>query len=399
MTLPLGEPLAAPLGDEERERYSRTILLPEFGEEGQRRLRSARVLLVGAGGLGAPVALGLACAGIGTLGVIDADRVDLGNLQRQFAHRLRDVGRRKTRSAARAVHALNPDVVVRTHPFRLTADNAAELFADYDIVVDGSDNFATRYLVADAAGARGIPTVWGSVLRFEGQVSVFWPGHGPGYRDLYPDANADGPTCGTAGVLGALCAQVGAIMTGEVVKLAAGVGEPLVGRVMVIDALRAQSRTFALAAAGDPGRAAGAAGADASAQYASACGAATVACSADASPHAAAAAPARPGVITASALRAELAAADGDAADGSQAPVLVDVREPHEPGGIPGAVRVPLSRLRGAEDLIPPGPLVVYCAAGVRSETAAALLTAQGRPARSLAGGLAAWEREPAATP
>ncbi|HKP07982.1 MAG TPA: ThiF family adenylyltransferase, partial [Microbacterium sp.] len=247
--MPLVAPVPA-LDDEERERYSRTVMVPEIGDEGQRRLRAARVLVIGAGGLGGPTLLGLACAGVGVLGVVDADRVDLGNLQRQFLHRVRDIGRRKTRSAARAVRALNPGVEVREHAVRLTPENAPDLFADYDVVVDGSDNFATRYLVADASAARGIPCVWGSVLRFEGQVAVFWPPHGPGYRDLYPDAPAEAPTCASAGVFGPLCALVGAQLTAEVVKLVTGVGRTLLGRVAVIDALGAEWRSIAIAGPG-----------------------------------------------------------------------------------------------------------------------------------------------------
>lgn len=362
--------MSTELDDHDLERYSRTILLPEIGRDGQRALRSARIVVVGAGGLGAPVLLALACAGVGVLGIVDSDRVDLGNLQRQFAHRLRDVGRRKTRSAARAVRALNPGVVVREHRLRLTAANAGAIFEDYDVVVDGSDNFATRYLIADAAAARGVPCVWGSVLRFEGQVSVFWPGSGPGYRDLYPEASADGPTCGTAGVFGPLCGQVGAIMAGEVVKIVTGAGDPLTGRIAVVDALRAQWRTFTLT----PGS-----GAGAPADRARNKGAAQ-------SPACAPSAPVRIETITAATLRAEIAATD------AAGPLLVDVREPGEPGGIPGAVRVPLSLLRSGTATPPPGPLVLYCAAGVRSETAAAMLAAQGRTVRTLAGGLAAWQ-------
>ncbi|MBT2500389.1 ThiF family adenylyltransferase [Agromyces sp. ISL-38] len=347
---PLVEP-GGELDDEAIERYARQLTLPGFGADAQRRLRNARVLVIGAGGLGAPALLGLASAGVGVLGIVDADRVELGNLQRQFAHRLRDVGRRKTRSASRAIRALNPGVSVREHPVRLTAANASGIFAEYDLVVDGSDNFATRHLIADTAEQLGLPSVWGSVLRFEGQLSVFWGARGVRYRDLYPDAPTDGPSCGTAGVFGPLCAIIGAQLAAEAIKLITGTGRVLLGRVAVFDALHGEWRGFALE--GERGAAAGARSI---------------------------------GIVTASALRQELAGADGG-------PILVDVRESGEPGGIAGAVRAPLSALQAGSVPALDGELVVYCARGIRSGPAAEFLRRAGHgPVRTLAGGLAAWE-------
>ena len=235
---PLVEP-GPELTREELERYARHLTLPGIGTLGQRRLRNARVLVVGAGGLGSPALQYLAAAGIGTLGIVDDDVVALSNLQRQVVHTTADVGRPKAVSAAEAVTALNPLVEVRTHPVRLDADNAVDIIGGYDLVLDGADNFATRYVVSDAAALTGTPCVWGSILRFEGQVSVFWAGHGPTYRDLYPEAPPDGevPSCAEGGVFGMLPATVGAVMVTEAVKLVTGTGEPLLGRVLLHDAL------------------------------------------------------------------------------------------------------------------------------------------------------------------
>ena len=235
---PLVEP-GPELTREELERYARHLTLPGIGTLGQRRLRNARVLVVGAGGLGSPALQYLAAAGIGTLGIVDDDVVAVSNLQRQVVHTTADVGRPKAVSAAEAVTALNPLVEVRTHPVRLDADNAVDIIGGYDLVLDGADNFATRYVVSDAAALTRTPCVWGSILRFEGQVSVFWAGHGPTYRDLYPEAPPDGevPSCAEGGVFGMLPATVGAVMVTEAVKLVTGTGEPLLGRVLLHDAL------------------------------------------------------------------------------------------------------------------------------------------------------------------
>ena len=235
---PLVEP-ADGLSTEEVERYSRHLIIPEIGAIGQRRLKNAKVLVIGAGGLGSPALLYLAAAGVGTLGIVDDDTVDLSNLQRQVIHGVADVGRPKIESARDAIAALNPLVDVRLHNVRLDASNALELFAGYDLILDGADNFATRYLVNDAAAILGKPYVWGSIFRFDGQVSVFWEQHGPTYRDLYPEAPPAGsvPSCGEGGVFGMLCAAVGSLMVTEAVKLITGVGRSLLGRVALFDAL------------------------------------------------------------------------------------------------------------------------------------------------------------------
>src|SRR6476620_4007065 len=236
-------PLVAPgpeLTVEQKARYARHILLPDSGLEGQRRLSNARVLVVGAGGLGSPALLYLAAAGVGTIGIVDDDVVDASNLQRQVVHGVADVGRPKTESAAESIAAVNPLVTVVRHDVRLTADNALELMADYDVVLDGADNFATRYLVNDACVLLGLPHVWGSIYRFDGQVSVWFAGHGPCYRCVFPEPPPPDavPSCATGGVLGVLCAAVGSVQVAEAVKLVVGRGEPLVGRLLVHDALR-----------------------------------------------------------------------------------------------------------------------------------------------------------------
>lgn len=244
---PLVEP-AASLSSQELERYSRHILIPEIGIAGQLRLKNARVLVVGAGGLGSPALLYLAAAGVGTLGIIDDDVVDVTNLQRQIIHGMADIGRSKLVSARDAVAELNPLITVVLHETQLTAENALDLFADYDLIVDGTDNFATRYLVCDAAAILGKPSVWGSIFRFDGQVSVSWQKHGATYRDLYPEAPADdsAPSCGEGGVFGMICAAIGSVMVAETIKLITGVGRTLVGRVLFFDALNASWREVAV---------------------------------------------------------------------------------------------------------------------------------------------------------
>jgi len=232
------------LSAEQLERYSRHFLLRQLGEKGQRKLLDAKVLLVGAGGLGSPVALYLAAAGIGTLGIVDADVVDRSNLQRQVLHTTDRVGMRKTESAAMTIQALNPDVQVRVYPERLTVDNVMALFQDYDVIVDGSDNFPTRYLVNDAAVLVGKPVVHGSIFQFEGQASVFKPHEGPCYRCLFPTPPPPGmvPSCSEVGVLGVLPGVIGVIQATETIKLIIGQGEPLVGRLVMYDALAMRFR-------------------------------------------------------------------------------------------------------------------------------------------------------------
>jgi len=246
---PLVEP-AGQLSRDEVARYSRHLIIPDLGVDGQKRLKNARVLVIGAGGLGAPALLYLAAAGVGTIGIVDFDIVDESNLQRQIIHGVADVGRSKTQSARDSIIAINPLVQVRLHEFRLDPGNAVELFKQYDLIVDGTDNFATRYLVNDAAVLAAKPYIWGSIYRFEGQVSVFWEnapsGRGLNYRDLYPEPPPPGmvPSCAEGGVLGIICASIASVMGTEAIKLITGIGESLLGRLMVYDALVMSYRTI-----------------------------------------------------------------------------------------------------------------------------------------------------------
>jgi sulfur-carrier protein adenylyltransferase/sulfurtransferase len=240
---PLVEPAAELTVDEVR-RYSRHLIIPDVGMAGQKRLKNAKVLAVGAGGLGSPALMYLAAAGVGTLGIVEFDTVDESNLQRQIIHGQSDIGRSKAESARDSVKEINPYVNVILHEERLDVDNVKEIFAQYDLILDGTDNFATRYLVNDAAVLLGKPYVWGSIYRFDGQASVFWAEHGPCYRCLYPEAPPPGmvPSCAEGGVLGVLCASIGSIQVTEAIKLLTGIGEPLVGRLMIYDALEMQYR-------------------------------------------------------------------------------------------------------------------------------------------------------------
>lgn len=365
--------LGPPLTDAQRARFLRHLLLPQLGEDGQRRLAHARVAVVGAGGLGSPALLYLAAAGIGRIGVVDDDLVDLTNLQRQVVHGDADVGRRKVDSARDAVLALAPDAEVVTHPVRLTPANAADVLRGYDLVLDGTDNFPTRYLVADTCAALGVPLVWGSVLGFDAQVAVFWPTgpvaddgtRPPGLRDLFPEPPADGtvPSCAQAGVLGALCGQVGAVMATEAVKLVTGTGEPLLGRVLVLDALAARWSEVPLRAVG-------------------------------ATP---VAARARPASDSVPAVDADTLAARLDAHEPGL--VLLDVREPaeHVTGTVPGSRSLPMAELltpEGRATLPRDVPIVVLCATGLRSAVAVAALRADGfADVAHLEGGLVAWQR------
>jgi molybdopterin/thiamine biosynthesis adenylyltransferase/rhodanese-related sulfurtransferase len=240
---PLVEPAAELTVDEVR-RYSRHLIIPDVGMAGQKRLKNAKVLCVGAGGLGSPALLYLAAAGVGTLGIVDFDIVDESNLQRQIIHGQSDVGRLKAESAAASVREVNPNVNVVIHNVALTTDNVMDIFSGYDLIVDGTDNFATRYMVNDAAVLLGKPYVWGSIYRFDGQASVFWAEHGPCYRCLYPEPPPPGmvPSCAEGGVLGVLCASIGSIQVNEAIKLITGIGDPLVGRLMIYDALEMKYR-------------------------------------------------------------------------------------------------------------------------------------------------------------
>src|SRR5450830_439087 len=376
---PLVEP-AEDLSPAEVERYSRHLIIPEIGALGQRRLKNAKVLVIGAGGLGSPTLLYLAAAGVGTLGIIDDDDVDLSNLQRQVIHGVADVGRPKTESARDAIAALNPLVDVQLHNVRLDAANALELFAGYDLIIDGADNFATRYLVNDAAAILGKPYVWGSIFRFDGQVSVFWEQHGPTYRDLYPEAPPAGsvPSCGEGGVFGMLCAAVGSLMVTEAVKLITGVGRSLLGRVALFDALGGSWREIKVSR--DPE----AARITELTDYEAFCG---IAPTADAGTE---------HTVTATQLATMLASRKA----GLRHFELVDVRESgeFEIVSIDGARLIPQGRILAGEawaELPQDTDIVFHCKAGTRSAAVLAAARAAGYERVShLDGGILAWVRD-----
>lgn len=373
---PLVEPGPA-LTTSQRARFHRHLILPQLGEIGQRRLCNARVLVIGAGGLGSPALLYLTAAGVGTIGIVDFDVVETSNLHRQVIHGHADVGRTKAESARDSMLAIDADVDVVLHTDRLEAGNAVALFAQYDLILDGTDNFATRYLVNDAAALAGKPYVWGSIFRFEGQIAVFWDGAPAGravnYRDLYPTPPPPGtvPSCAEGGVLGVLCAAVGSIMATEAVKLIAGLGEPLLGRVLCYDALAMTHRTIQVRK--DPA----APPITALVDYDAFCGLAPAGAAGD--------------EVTAEELR-ELLAEDG-AVD------LIDVREPMEweIARLPGARLLPMAQLRARarEGTVSDGrPIVLYCKVGARSAEALGWLRDAGlADSRHLAGGIDDWAR------
>ena len=389
MALP---PLAKPGRDLERDavaRYARHVLLPEVGMGGQRRLAASRVLVIGAGGLGSPALLYLAAAGVGTLGVVDADVVETSNLQRQVIHSDADVGRLKTESAVEAVARINPHVSVIRHDVRLDAANALEILRDYDVVLDGTDNFPTRYLVNDACVLLGKPHVWGSIYRFDGQVSVWWAEHGPCYRCVFPEPPPPGavPSCAEGGVLGVLCAAIGSVQVAETLKLLLGIGEPLVGRLLVHDALR--MTWDALTVRKDP--ACPACGDSPTVteliDYDQFCGLPTALAPGEAASDVP--------LIGAPALAAELTS--------DAAPLLVDVRGPDERSiaSIPGAVPIHLDAFRDGsafdhDELASRGQrIVIHCKVGGRSAEAVRLALAAGyADVSSLDGGVLAWVRD-----
>jgi molybdopterin/thiamine biosynthesis adenylyltransferase/rhodanese-related sulfurtransferase len=374
---PLVEP-AAELTKEEVGRYSRHLIIPDVGMIGQKRLKNAKVLVVGAGGLGSPALLYLAAAGVGTLGVIDFDVVDESNLQRQVIHGQSDVGRPKAESARDSIAEINPFVKVNLHQVHLSSDNALDIFRDYDLIVDGTDNFATRYLVNDAAVLLGKPYVWGSIFRFEGQVSVFWEEHGPQYRDLYPEPPPPGmvPSCAEGGVLGVLCASIGSIMVTEAIKLITGIGETLLGRLMVYDALEMTYRTIKIRK--DPNG-------DKITElidYEAFCGVVTDEARDAAAGH----------TITPLELKQKI--------DAHENFLLVDVREPNEFEivRIPGSVLIPKDRILSGEalaELPQDKPIVLHCKSGARSaEALAALHKAGFGDAVHVGGGVLAWANQ-----
>ncbi len=371
-----GEPRLTP---DQLRRYSRHLLLPEIGVEGQKKLRAAKVLLVGAGGLGAPAALYLAAAGVGELGLVDFDVVEASNLQRQVLFSTADIGRPKLDAARDRLTGLNPDVVVRPFPHRLTGDNALEVLRPYDVVVDGTDNFPTRYLVNDASVLLGKPNVYGSIYRFEGQASVFDARRGPCYRCLYPEPPPPGlvPSCAEGGVLGVLPGLIGTLQAIETVKLLTGAGEPLYGRLLLFDALAMRFRELRLQKNPDCVLCGPHATQHGLIDYPAFCGV-------GAEPEAPAA-----GLPTISPteLAARLAADDP--------PFVLDVREPNEweIGRIPGATLIPLGELPNRlTELTRAREVVVYCRTGGRSRRAVQLLLDLGfTRVENLEGGLHAW--------
>jgi adenylyltransferase/sulfurtransferase len=378
---PLVEP-AAELTIDEVRRYSRHLIIPDVGMTGQKRLKNAKVLVIGAGGLGSPALLYLAAAGVGTLGVVDFDVVDESNLQRQVIHGQSDVGRPKAESARDSVAEINPFVKVVLHQTHLNSENALDIFRDYDLILDGTDNFATRYLVNDAAVLLGKPYVWGSIFRFEGQVSVFWEdapdGQGLNYRDLYPEPPPPGmvPSCAEGGVLGVLCASIGSIMVTEAIKLLTGIGDPLLGRLMVYDALEMSYRTIKIRKDPESPKI------TELIDYDAFCGVVST----DAQQAAAG------NTITPLELKHKQESGEDF--------LLVDVREPHEYEivKIPGSVLIPKDKILSGEafsELPQDKPLVLHCKSGARSaEALAALHKAGFSDAVHVGGGVLAWARE-----
>ena len=379
-------PLVEPAGEltaDEVARYSRHLVIPDLGVDGQKRLKNARVLVIGAGGLGAPALLYLAAAGVGTIGIVDDDVVEESNLQRQIIHGVGDVGRSKAQSARDSIAAINPLVSVHLHEVRLDRHNAVDLFGDYDLILDGTDNFATRYLVNDAAVLARKPYVWGSIYRFEGQVSVFWEDapadeagnkRGLNYRDLYPQAPPPGlvPSCAEGGVLGVLCGSIASVMGTEAIKLITGIGQPLLGRLLIYDALAMSYRTIAIRK--DPAAPAITELTD----YDEFCG--TVSDAAD------------DAAITPRELR--------DLLDSGSNIALIDVREPAEwdINHIDGAQLIPSSSISSGEGLarLPRDRRpVLYCKTGVRSaEALSAVRDAGFADAVHLQGGIVAWAQQ-----
>jgi adenylyltransferase/sulfurtransferase len=387
-------PFAAELSAEELRRYARHVILPEVGLEGQRRLKESRVLAVGAGGLGSPLALYLAAAGVGTIGLVDFDVVDESNLHRQILFGARDVGRPKLDAAERRLRDANPHVEVVRFEERLTSQNALEILRGFDVVADGTDNFPTRYLVNDACVMLGKPNAYASIFRFEGQAAVFWAERGPCYRCLYPEPPPPGlvPSCAEGGVLGVLPGLLGTIQATETLKLLLGIGEPLLGRLLLVDALgmrfrelRVRKNPACVVCGPNPT-------VTALIDYEEFCGARQPEAGspdADARPVPVVASPAMHGVpeIGVDELKAKR--------DRGDRFTLVDVREPHEwqVSEISGSLKIPLGRLaQSLDQLAPEDEIVVYCRSGARSATAVQFLVGHGYArARNLVGGINRW--------
>jgi adenylyltransferase/sulfurtransferase len=383
---------SASLSNEEIARYSRHLIMPEVGMEGQRKLKAASVLMIGTGGLGAPLGMYLAAAGVGRLGIVDFDVVDSSNLQRQIVHGTRDVGRPKIESARDRLSDINPHVRIETYETRLTSDNALELFRDYDIIVDGTDNFPTRYLVNDACVLAGKPNVYGSIFRFEGQASVFWAERGACYRCLYPEPPPPGlvPSCAEGGVLGVLPGIVGAIQANETIKLILGAGEPLINRLLLFDAWKMRFRELKLRK--DP--ACPVCGEQATIRelidYEAFCGLRPPTAGATNATNTTEE-KAQMEEMTATELKQRL-----DKGDDIQ---IIDVREPNEfeIGRIPNSNLIPLGQVVGRMSEIDASrETVVHCKMGGRSAKAIEALQRAGFTGRlvNLKGGINAWSNE-----
>jgi adenylyltransferase/sulfurtransferase len=370
-----------PLTNDEVKRYSRHLIMPEVGVDGQRRLKASKVLCIGAGGLGSPVAMYLAAAGVGTLGIVDFDTVDFSNLQRQILHGTPDVGRPKLASAKDKLHALNPEIDIQTYETALSSQNAMKLFEPYDVIVDGTDNFPTRYLVNDACVLLGKPNAYGSIFRFEGQASVFATKEGPCYRCLYPEPPPPGlvPSCAEGGVLGVLPGMIGIIQATEAVKLIMGIGEPLIGRFLIYDALRMKFRELKLRKDPDCPVCGTHPTVTHLIDYEQFCGIAPAAPEATVVNNAT--------EITSVELKQRM--------DRGEKLRIIDVREPNEYqiNRIPGTELIPLGDVpKRYHELDPNEELIVHCKSGVRSGKAADFLRSVGfTRVLNLKGGILDW--------
>ena len=380
------EPLIAepaPLTHDEIRRYSRHLIMPNVGMDGQGRLKAAKVLLVGTGGLGSPLAMYLAAAGVGTIGLVDYDVVDESNLHRQVVHGTKDVGKRKVDSAAETIRDLNPHVDVRVHDTLLRSDNALEIIEPYDIVIDGTDNFPTRYLVNDACVLLGKPNVYGSIFRFDGQLAVFWAEHGPCYRCLFPEPPPPGmvPSCAEGGVFGVICATIGAGQATEGIKVLTGIGEPLIGRMQLYDALENRWQTIKVNKDPDCPVCGTHPTVTQLIDYEEFCGV-----------------PANDHEVDEAELDFDRQISPEDFEKIREAVRVIDVRDPHEYeiSRIPGSELIPLGELPARmHELDSSEEIVLHCKSGARSMQALEQLHAAGfRKLRNLSGGINAYARQ-----
>jgi sulfur-carrier protein adenylyltransferase/sulfurtransferase len=370
---------------DEVRRYSRHLIIPDVAMAGQQRLMNAKVLCVGAGGLGSPALMYLAAAGIGTLGIVEFDTVDESNLQRQIIHGQSDIGKSKAISAKEKIAEINPNVNVVVHEVRIDTDNVMEIFSQYDLIVDGTDNFATRYLVNDACVLLKKPYVWGSIYRFDGQASVFWAEYGPCYRCLYPEPPPPGmvPSCAEGGVLGVLCASIGSIQTTEAIKLITGIGEPLIGQLMIYDALEMSYRKIKVRkdpkcplCSDKPTQT------ELLPDYEAFCGVLS-----DAAEVAV-----KDSTISVTELKSKI--------DKKENFLLIDVREPseYEIVKIPGSLLIPKQGFLDGSALagLPQDkPIILHCKSGVRSAECLAILKSAGfADATHVSGGVVAWAKQ-----